>query len=65
MAPRMYLEDFTPGSIFELGEHQVTEGSIVTFAREWDPQEFHVDAEKARTHIWRACCERHPHVRDL
>ncbi|MGH3131129.1 MAG: MaoC/PaaZ C-terminal domain-containing protein, partial [Gaiellaceae bacterium] len=45
--PPLYFEDFEPGRTFELGSRTVTEEEIVSFAREWDPQPFHVDAEAA------------------
>jgi acyl dehydratase len=43
----LYFEDFTPGRVFELGERVMTEADIVAFAREWDPQPFHLDAAAA------------------
>ena len=46
MQPR-YFEDFGPGETYELGSHTVTAEEIVAFARQWDPQPFHVDAEAA------------------
>jgi acyl dehydratase len=45
---RRYFEDFEPGQMLELGSHLVTEEEIVGFAREWDPQPFHVDPEAAK-----------------
>jgi acyl dehydratase len=47
--PDLYFEDFEPGQVFELGSRTVTEEEIVAFARQWDPQPFHVDAEAARS----------------
>jgi acyl dehydratase len=47
-----YLEDFVPGDAAELGSHLVTEASIVAFAREYDPQPFHVDPVKAKDSIF-------------
>ena len=41
--PELYFEDFEPGRVYELGSHTVTEEEIVSFARAWDPQPFHVD----------------------
>jgi acyl dehydratase len=38
-----YFEDFVPGDVFELGSHTVTRDEIVAFAREYDPQPFHLD----------------------
>ncbi len=42
-----YFEDYPPGSAFELGSVVVTEAQIVDFARQFDPQEFHVDRERS------------------
>ena len=38
-----YFEDFAPGHVHELGSHVVSEEEIVAFARQWDPQPFHID----------------------
>ena len=43
-----YFEDFHVGDTFELGQVTVTEEDILTFARQFDPQPFHVDREKAK-----------------
>jgi acyl dehydratase len=40
--PRYYLDDFTPGRSFPLPPHTVTREEIVDFAREFDPQPFHL-----------------------
>ena len=45
--PQRYFEDFEAGQTFELGSRTVTGDEIVAFAREWDPQPFHVDPEAA------------------
>ena len=45
---RLYFEDFPPGEIVEYGDTPVTSEAIVEFAREFDPQPFHLDAEAAR-----------------
>ena len=42
-----FFEDYAPGSIEELGSVSVSEAEIVEFARRYDPQDFHVDPEKA------------------
>ncbi len=47
-----YLEDFTPGEVIELGSKMVSEEEILAFAREFDPQPFHVDPERARDSIY-------------
>ena len=46
MRPR-HFEDFAVGQVFEFGDATVTEAEIVEFARRYDPQPFHVDAEAA------------------
>jgi acyl dehydratase len=42
-----YWEDFPVGWSAEHGTHEITEEEIVRFAREFDPQPFHVDPEAA------------------
>jgi acyl dehydratase len=42
------FEDFEPGQVYELGSTTVTEEEIVDFARRFDPQPFHLDAETAK-----------------
>lgn len=50
--PVRYLEDFSPGLVFEFGDRLVTAAEIVDFAREYDPQPFHLDEEAGRqTHF--------------
>ena len=43
-----YWEDFKLGERAELGRHTFSEQEIVAFGRQYDPQPFHIDAEKAR-----------------
>ena len=43
-----YFEDFREGEVFELGGRRVERDEIVAFAREYDPQPFHVDEEAAK-----------------
>jgi len=38
-----YFEDFAAGQAFDAGSVTVTEDAIVSFARQYDPQVFHVD----------------------
>lgn len=50
---KLYFEDFAPGQVFELGSFPpVTEDEIVAFARQWDPQPFHVDPVAAKDSIY-------------
>jgi acyl dehydratase len=48
MAIKYYWEDFAPGRVFETPTRTLAEEDIVRFAREYDPQSFHTDAEAAR-----------------
>src|SRR5438067_9495973 len=43
-----YFEDLKPGDRFKSETYQVTEEQIISFAREFDPQPFHLDAAVAR-----------------
>jgi acyl dehydratase len=43
-----YFEDFAAGDTQELGEATVTAEEIVAFGRQFDPQPFHVDEERAK-----------------
>jgi acyl dehydratase len=45
----LYLDDLHPGMTFSAGPVTLTEEAIVAFAREFDPQPFHTDPEKAKT----------------
>ena len=47
-----YFEDFEPGQVYELGTRTITEEELVAFAREWDPQPFHVDPEAAKESVF-------------
>lgn len=43
----LHAEDLEPGATFALGSYDITRDEIVAFARQWDPQAFHVDDEVA------------------
>lgn len=43
----MKFVDFFAGQVIEAGPHTVTEEELVGFARQWDPQWFHTDAQAA------------------
>ncbi len=47
-----HFEDFKPGDVIELGSRTITKESIIAFAKEFDPQVFHVDEEAARQTIY-------------
>lgn len=44
-----FFDDLLPGATFDLGSANVSEGEITAFAREFDPQPFHVDPVAAST----------------
>ena len=46
--PELFFEDFSAGAGGEIGPHLVTREEIIAFAREFDPQPFHLDEEAAR-----------------
>ncbi|SPC05935.1 MaoC family dehydratase [Cupriavidus taiwanensis] len=48
----LYFEDFEVGSRRQLGSYLVTEEEILNFARQYDPQPFHVDKEAAANSIY-------------
>ena len=47
MTGQLFFEDFPAGEVVEYGGVDVTAEAIVAFAREFDPQPFHVDSEAA------------------
>ena len=44
----LHYEDFAEGETRDLGAYPVTRDEIVAFAREFDPQDFHLDEEAGR-----------------
>jgi acyl dehydratase len=46
-----YYEDVEPGTEIEIGRHTPSREEIITFARQWDPQPFHLDEEAARDSV--------------
>jgi acyl dehydratase len=47
-----YFEDFQVGQVHELGSYEVTREELLAFARQYDPQPFHLDEEAARGSIF-------------
>ncbi|KAA0683615.1 MaoC family dehydratase [Roseomonas genomospecies 6] len=47
-----YLDDLTPGDRFTGGPVTVTEEDVVAFARQFDPQPFHLDPEAAKDSLF-------------
>lgn len=43
-----YFEDYVPGRIYEFGTIAVSQAEIIEFAKQFDPQYFHTDPDKAK-----------------
>jgi acyl dehydratase len=60
----LYWEDLREAGRVEIGKHTFTEADIIAFARQFDPQPFHIDAEAASKSFfggliasgWHTCC---------
>ena len=52
MTEPRYWDDYEVGQKFPLGSTTFTEQEIVDFARQFDPQPFHVDAEAAKASMF-------------
>ena len=48
----LYLDDLHAGQRFMSATHEMTEAEIKAFARQFDPQPFHLDADVARTTLF-------------
>ena len=51
MAGLLHFEDFQVGQVFPLGPYPVTREEVLDFAREFDPQDFHLDEEAANASV--------------
>jgi acyl dehydratase len=51
-ARRYCWEDFTPGRVFELGRTTVEREAVLAFARDFDPQPFHLDDAAAEASLF-------------
>ena len=49
---KTYFEDFKVCQVIELGSCTVTKEEIIAFARDFDPQPFHIDEEAAKRSIY-------------
>lgn len=47
-----YFEDFSVGMVVEMGPRRVTRDEILAFARDFDPQPFHLDEQAAERSIY-------------
>ena len=46
---KMFFEDFEIGLVFNTGSKKITKNEIISFAKNYDPQYFHVDENKAKS----------------
>ncbi len=46
------FDTLAPGDVLDLGSRHVTEAEIIAFARDFDPQPFHIDPEAAEASIF-------------
>jgi acyl dehydratase len=53
---RLYWEDFPVGQVREFGAMVVTREAVIDFARQFDPQPFHLDEEAARQSLFGGLC---------
>jgi acyl dehydratase len=51
MSDLFHFEDFTVGESWDLGTYRVTAEEIKGFAREFDPQFFHLDEDRAKSSV--------------
>lgn len=47
-----WLDEFVPGETFALGSHTFDADAIVAFARDFDPQPFHLDEDAGRASLF-------------
>ena len=52
MPYKYYWEDFQVGETVELGRHTVDREEVIAFAKQFDPQPFHVDEEAAKSSFY-------------
>ena len=51
-----YFEDLAPGTVLEFGDVEMTAEAIIEFARQFDPQPFHLDPEAAKHSLFGGLC---------
>ena len=47
MSEDRWFEDYVPGAVHDLGSVVLDEEEVIAFARQFDPQPFHLDKERA------------------
>jgi len=49
---KLYYEDLVEGKVLDVGSYLVEKEAVINFAKEWDPQPFHIDEEAANKSIF-------------
>jgi acyl dehydratase len=52
MAHKFYFEDFKAGDVISMGERTLEKDEMTDFARQFDPQPFHVDEAAAKQSVF-------------
>ena len=50
----LYYEDVSVGEEMSVGDYKLTEKEIISFAKKWDPQPYHIDKKAASLSIYGA-----------
>jgi acyl dehydratase len=56
LRPDYFFEDRQVGELTDLGSHTFTKDEIIAFAREFDPQPFHLDETAAKASLFGGLC---------
>ena len=51
MVDRLYYEDFPEGMVIPFGTYHLGKQEVWEYAREWDPQSFHLDEDVAQQSV--------------
>lgn len=51
MSDLLHYEDFLEGMVIPFGTYHLTKQEVWDYAREWDPQSFHLDEETANNSV--------------
>ena len=56
LRPDLFFEDRQIGELTDMGTHTFGKDEIIAFAREFDPQPFHLDEAAAKASLFGALC---------
>lgn len=51
MPDLLHYEDFPEGLVIPFGSYHLTAAEVIAYAREWDPQPFHLDEEAGKNSV--------------